>query len=57
MKKIKLESFASDTMENLCKQIEDYAEMEELEIVQISVYCDTDKVLDQRAIVMFKEED
>lgn len=56
MKNITLMGFASDSMEELCKDIKDYAEMFNLEIVQISAYCDNDKMADQRAIVMFKGE-
>lgn len=54
MKNIKLMGFASDTMKGLCKDIEDYADMQDLEILQISAYCDNDKISDQRAIVIFK---
>lgn len=56
MKNITLMGFANDSMGNLCKDIQDYAEMFNLEILQISAYCDNDKVVDQRAIVMFKGE-
>lgn len=53
---MKVMYFVSDTMEDLCGKIEEYSKENNLEIVQISAYCDSEKVLDQRAIVTFREE-
>ena len=51
-----LKSFASGDMDTLCEEIENYAEMKSLEIKQISAFIDVDKILDQRAIVIFEEK-
>ena len=51
-----VKGFANNSMEKLCDEIEEYAKENNLNIVIISTYCNENKVLEERAIVVFMEE-
>lgn len=49
-----VKGFASDSMDELCDEIEEYARIANLKIEKITAYCNADKMLEERAIVVFK---
>lgn len=57
MKNVEIVGFASDNMQNLCREIKECAEILNSKIIQISAYCDPEKALDQRALVIFEIEE
>lgn len=53
---MRIVGFEDRFIHDLCREIENYAQTEKLEIKQISAYADSSEKFSQKAIVVFEEK-